>query len=90
MSRPDQADRGLAHVACRYTVPETLSRLETLAKSGGLTVFARIDFSGDAQNVGLKMRPAQLLIFGNPKAGAPLMIGSVLGFFGYERVHPGK
>src|SRR2546427_291331 len=71
MSRLDQEDRGLAHVASRYSVPETLGRLETLAKSRGLTVFARIDFSGDAQKVGLVMRPAQLLILGNPKAGTP-------------------
>jgi len=76
MSRLDQEDRGLAHVASRYSVPETLGRLETLAKSRGLTVFARIDFSGDAQKVGLTMRPAQLLIFGNPKAGTPVMIAS--------------
>jgi len=76
MSRLDQEDRGLAHVASRYSVPETLGRLETVAKSRGLTVFARIDFSGDAQKVGLTMRPTQLLIFGNPKAGTPLMIVS--------------
>src|SRR2546421_2406364 len=76
MSRLDQEDRGLAHVASRYPVPETLGRIETVAKSRGLNVFARIDFSGDAQKVGLTMRPAQLLIFGNPKAGTPLMIVS--------------
>ncbi len=74
MSRPVQVDHGLIHVASRYSVPETLERLETLAKSRGLTVFARINFSGDAQKVGLTMRPAQLLIFGNPKAGTPLMV----------------
>lgn len=78
MSRPDQAghDIGLAHVASRYSVPETIGRLEALAKSRGLTIFARIDFSGDANKVGLRMRPAQLLIFGNPKAGTPLMVVS--------------
>jgi uncharacterized protein (DUF302 family) len=76
MSRPDQADHGIAHVASRYSVPETLARLETLAQSRGLTIFARVDFSSDAQKVGLTMRPAQLLIFGNPKAGTPLMIAS--------------
>ena len=76
MSRPDQVDHGLAHVASRYSVSETLGRLEALAKSRGLTVFARINFSGDAQKVGLTMHPAQLLIFGNPKAGTPLMIVS--------------
>jgi uncharacterized protein (DUF302 family) len=76
MSRLDQADRGLVHVASRHSVPQTLERLEALAKSRGLTVFARIDFTGDAQKVGLTMRPTQLLIFGNPKAGTPLMIAS--------------
>ncbi len=76
MSRADQADHGLAHVASQHSVPEMLGRLETLAQSRGLTIFARIDFSGDAQKVGLTMRPTQLLIFGNPKAGTPLMIVS--------------
>jgi uncharacterized protein (DUF302 family) len=57
-------------------VPETLRRLESVLTSHGLTVFARIDFSGDAAKVGLKMPPTQLLIFGNPKAGTPLMIAS--------------
>src|SRR5437016_144767 len=76
MSRADHTDHGLAHVANRYSVPDTMGRLETLAKSRGLTIFARIDFSGDAQKVGLTMRPSQLLIFGNPKAGTPLMIAS--------------
>jgi uncharacterized protein (DUF302 family) len=76
MSRSDQEDHGLVHVASRYSVPETIERLEPLAQSRGLTIFARIDFSGDAQKVGLTIRPAQLLIFGNPKAGTPLMIAS--------------
>jgi uncharacterized protein (DUF302 family) len=55
---------------------ETRQRLESLVKSRGLTVFALIDFSGDAAKVGLRMRPTQLLIFGNPKSGTPLMIAS--------------
>ena len=78
MSHPDHVDHdiGIAHVASRYSVPETIGRLETIATSRGLTIFARIDFSGDAGKVGLTMRPAQLLIFGNPKAGTPLMIVS--------------
>jgi uncharacterized protein (DUF302 family) len=76
MSRPDQADRGLAHVESRYPVSETLERLEALVKSRGLTVFARFDFSGDAQKAGLTMHTAQLLIFGNPKAGTPLMVAA--------------
>lgn len=44
--------------------------------SKGLTVFARIDFSGDAGRAGLKMNPTRMLIFGSPKAGTPLMVAS--------------
>ena len=67
---------GMVHVPSKYSVDETCRRLESLVKSRGLTVFALIDFSGDAAKVGLRMRPTQLLIFGNPKAGTPLMIAS--------------
>ena len=72
----DQTNKGLVHVPSKGSVPETLDRLESIVKSRGLTVFARIDFSGDADKVGLSMRPTQLLSFGNPKAGTPLMIAS--------------
>ncbi len=58
------------------SVPQTIDRLETLVKARGLTVFARIDFSGDAARAGLAMRPMQMLIFGNPKAGTPLLIAA--------------
>ena len=67
---------GIVHVPSKYTVPDTLQRLEAVVTSHGLTVFARIDFSGDAAKVGFQMRPTQLLMFGNPKAGTPLMIAS--------------
>jgi uncharacterized protein (DUF302 family) len=60
----------------KYSVPETIDRLEKIAKSKGLTIFARIDHSGEAEKAGLKMRPTQLLILGNPKAGTPLMNAS--------------
>ncbi len=69
-------DNGLVNVPSKYSVPETLDRLESLVKKQGLRVFARIDFSGDAAKAGLEMKPSQLLIFGNPKAGTPLMIAS--------------
>src|SRR5438309_7500256 len=71
-----QPAKGIVHVSSKYTVPGTLQRLKSVVTSHGLTVFARIDFSGDAAKVGLQMRPTQLLIFGNPKAGTPLMIAS--------------
>jgi uncharacterized protein (DUF302 family) len=68
--------RGIVHVPSKYSVPDTLQRLESVVTSHGLTIFARIDFSGDAAKVGLQMRPTQLLMFGNPKAGTPLMMAS--------------
>jgi uncharacterized protein (DUF302 family) len=55
------------------SVAETIERLETTLAQHGIAVFARIDFSTDAARVGMQMRPEQLLIFGNPKAGTPLM-----------------
>jgi uncharacterized protein (DUF302 family) len=75
---PPQAhsENGMVHVPSKYSMDETCQRLESLVKSRGLTVFALIDFSGDAAKVGLRMRPTQLLIFGNPKSGTPLMIAS--------------
>ena len=65
--------QGLRVLPTQHSVAEALSRLESLARARGLTVFARIDFSGDAAKAGLTMRPEQLLIFGNPKAGTALM-----------------
>lgn len=56
-----------------YTVSETVDRLEAILRNKGITVFARIDHSGEAEKLGLKMLPTKLLIFGNPKAGTPLM-----------------
>ncbi|WP_200248772.1 DUF302 domain-containing protein [Lamprobacter modestohalophilus] len=56
-----------------YSVGETLDRLEAVLGEKGVTVFARIDHSAGAKDAGLTLRPMQLLIFGNPKAGTPLM-----------------
>ena len=67
---------GTVDVRSRYSVRETIDRLESLVKTRGLTVFARIDFSGDAERAGLAMRPMQMLLFGNPKAGTPLLLAS--------------
>jgi uncharacterized protein (DUF302 family) len=59
-----------------HSFEDTFQRLESAVTSRGLTIFARIDFSGDAQKAGLKMDPTRLLIFGNPKAGTPLMVAA--------------
>jgi len=70
--------QGVVTKPSKYTVAETLERLENVIRSKGLTVFARIDHSGEAERVGLRMQDAKLLIFGSPKAGTPLMIASPL------------
>ena len=65
---------GVVRIASRHSVAETVARLEGLLEERAILVFARIDFSGDAARAGLTMRPEQLLLFGNPKAGTPLMV----------------
>jgi uncharacterized protein (DUF302 family) len=67
---------GIVRVTSNHPFAETLERLESSVLSKGLTVFARIDFSGDASKAGLAMRPTRMLVFGNPKAGTPLMVAS--------------
>jgi len=69
-------DNGIIHLSSRYSVPDTLTRLESLLEARGLAVFGRVDHSGEAERVGLKMRPTRLIIFGSPKAGTPLMVAS--------------
>jgi uncharacterized protein (DUF302 family) len=69
----DNHDPGIATVPSAGTVDASLDRLEALAKSRGMTIFARINFSKDAAAAGMKLRTMQLLILGNPKGGTPLM-----------------
>ena len=64
---------GLVTVRSSYSPKETMKRLETEVKAKGLTVFARIDHAAGAAEVGLSLRPTELLIFGNAKGGTPLM-----------------
>ena len=68
--------KGMVEVQSQHSFDDTFKQLEAAVLSRGLTVFARIDFSGDAEKAGLKMRHIRLLIFGNPKAGTPLMVAS--------------
>jgi len=69
-------DRGILDIPSPYSVPDTLDRLESILKERGITVFGRVDHSGEAQKAGLAMLPTQLLIFGNPKGGTPLMVAA--------------
>jgi uncharacterized protein (DUF302 family) len=65
---------GIIDLSCKQSVAETADRLETLLKSKGMKVFARIDQAAEAKAVGLDMRPMVLFIFGNAQAGTPLMV----------------
>jgi uncharacterized protein (DUF302 family) len=64
---------GLVTVPSTHDVKETIDRFENDMKSKGMTIFARIDHAAGAKAVGLSLRPTELLIFGNAKAGTPLM-----------------
>lgn len=67
---------GVIRLLSHHSVGATIDRLEALLKQRGILVFARIDFSGDAGRAGLPLPAEQMLIFGNPKAGTPLMLAA--------------
>ena len=67
------AESGIVKIASQHSVATTLERLEAALRAREVKIFARIDFSGDAGRAGLTLRAEQMLIFGNPKAGTPLM-----------------
>jgi uncharacterized protein (DUF302 family) len=69
---------GIITLPSPYSVLETLDRLESILRAKNIKVFTRIDHSGEAEKVGLNMPPTQLLIFGGPKGGTPLMLASPL------------
>ena len=66
-------ENGLVTVRSPYTAMETLRRLEAAVKLKGMTVFAHIDHAAAAAETGLALRATDLLIFGSPKGGTPLM-----------------
>ena len=71
-----QKDEGIVTIPSMHSVDQTVDRLETILQSKGVNLFALVDHSGEAAKVGLKMPPAKLLIFGNPKAGTPLRLAA--------------
>src|SRR5580700_7436386 len=71
-----KAGEGIISKASKYSVPETLDRVDALLRSRGIKIFVRVDHSGEAEKAGLKMPPTQLLIFGNPKGGTPVMLAA--------------
>ncbi len=68
------ADSGMVTVKSAHSVPATLDRLDALLKKKGMTVFSRLNHAKGARGVGIDLRPTELLLFGNPKIGSPLMV----------------
>jgi uncharacterized protein (DUF302 family) len=71
-----QKEEGIVKIPSRRSVDETVDKLKTILKSKGVTLFALVDHSGEAEKAGMKMPPTKLLIFGNPKGGTPLMLAA--------------
>jgi uncharacterized protein (DUF302 family) len=71
---------GLITTPSRFGPEETMDRLEAALRASGAAIFARIDHAAGAASVGESLRPTAVLIFGNPKAGTPLMqAGQTIG-----------
>jgi len=71
-----QKDSGLIDIRSSHSVDETVEKLKGILQAKGIALFALVDHSGAAIKAGMKMRPTKLLIFGNPKAGTPVMLAS--------------
>lgn len=69
-------NKGIVNKPSRHSVDETVKKLEAILQAKGITLFALVDHSGEAQKVGLSMPPTKLLIFGSPNAGTPLMLAA--------------
>jgi uncharacterized protein (DUF302 family) len=67
---------GIVNVPTNHSVDEAVERVKSILQSKGITLFALVDHSGEAEKVGLKMPPTKLLIFGSPQAGTPLMLAA--------------
>jgi uncharacterized protein (DUF302 family) len=70
------SNNGLVNVPSNHSVEETVQNVERIFQAKGVKLFALIDHSGEAESAGLRMHPTKLLVFGNPKAGTPLMLAT--------------
>ncbi len=69
-------DNGIVEIASNHSVDQTVEKLKGILQAKGVTLFALVDHSGEAEKVGMTMHPTRLLIFGSPKAGTPLMVAA--------------
>lgn len=70
------ANKGIIDRPSNHSVEQTVEKLKNILQSKGVTLFALVDHSGEAEKAGMKMNPTKLLIFGSPKAGTPLMLAA--------------
>jgi len=71
-----KAHNGIVTIPSHQSVEQTVRSLEGILQAKGVKLFALVDHSGEAEKAGMHMRPTKLLIFGNPRAGTPLMIAA--------------
>lgn len=69
-------NKGITDKPSNHSVDQTVDKFKNILQAKGVALFALVDHSGEAGKVGMKMRPTKLLIFGNPKAGTPLMLAA--------------
>ena len=69
-------DNSIISIPSNHSVDQTVEKLKGTLQAKGVTLFALVDHSGEAEKVGMKMRPTKLLIFGNPKGGTPVMLAA--------------
>jgi uncharacterized protein (DUF302 family) len=67
---------GIVDIPGNHSVDETVEKLKKILEEKGVALFALVGHSGEAEKVGMKMRPTKLLIFGSPKAGTPIMLAA--------------
>jgi uncharacterized protein (DUF302 family) len=67
---------GIIKIKSTHSVTETINKLEAVLTNKGMTIFKRVNHTAGAEKAGLQLRPTELLIFGNPKVGTPLMLCS--------------
>ena len=72
----DMSASGIVDIASHHSVDATVERVRSILQAKSVTLFALVDHSGEAEKAGMKMRPTKLLIFGNPKAGTPVMVAA--------------
>ncbi len=74
--RDNRQENGIVSVPSRHSVNDTIARLQQMLEAKAVKVFAVVDHSGEAEKAGMQMLNTKLIIFGNPKAGTPLMLAA--------------